>query len=305
MSASAGCAPIVLFAYSRLEHLRRTVESLLKNEEASKTILYVFCDSPRYEFQRAQVDAVRAYVSSIEGFGSVVQINRTENLGLAKSIISGVTQILQVHDRVIVMEDDLCVSPHFLRYMNDGLNVYRDDEGVVSIHGYTFPVPERLPETFFIRGADCWGWATWRRAWSIFEPDGRLLLERLSSEGLLRAFDLYGAYPYTRMLSRQIEGKNDSWAVRWHASCFLENKLTLYPGLSLVDNIGADDSGTHCSATSEFRQMVSDRSISVSRIEIREDPGSAEAFRKFLARHTSIWARVVRLVRRYLSRLSV
>jgi len=126
------------------------------------------------------------------------------------------------------------------------LELYRDDQEVASIHGHSYPVGEDLPETFFIRGSDCWGWATWSRAWKHFQPDGRLLLEQLQRRGECREFDFGGSFPYVRMLKEQILGKNDSWAIRWYASAFLAGMLTLYPAKSLVANIGFDGSGEHC-----------------------------------------------------------
>lgn len=298
MSAVDRLAPVVLFAYARLDHLRQTVDSLRVNREADSTSLYIFCDGPKHEGHKSQTDAVRAYVDSIDGFASVTRIYRDHNLGLARSIISGVTEILSAHDSVIVMEDDLVVSPYFLKFMNDGLQQYRNQERVASIHGYCFPVPETLPETFFLRGADCWGWATWSRAWRHFEPDGQRLLDALRRERLTRAFDMGGAYPYMKMLANQVAGRNDSWAVRWHASCFLDNMLTLYPGRSLVNNIGTDDSGTHCATTDDFDQVVTAVPVNVLPIEIQESVVARDSFARFLGQHTAITARAKRVITR-------
>ena len=303
MSAVGSFAPVVLFAYARLDHLRQTVDSLRTNRESGSTPLYVFCDGPRHEGHKAQTDAVRAYVDSIDGFASVTRVYRDKNLGLAKSIISGVSEILSKHESVIVMEDDLVVSPYFLQFMNEGLQLYRDEDRVASIHGYSFPVLDQLPETFFLRGADCWGWATWARAWRHFEPDGKKLLDALREQKLTREFDLGGAYPYTRMLANQVAGKNDSWAVRWHASCYLKNMLTLYPGRSLVNNIGTDDSGTHCATTDDFAQVVTRKPVHVERIAIEENEAAQNSFRRFLGGYTSFVSRAKRVLTRVLSRL--
>ena len=144
-----------------------------------------------------------------------------------------------------MLEDDLLTSPYFLDFMNEGLSIYEEDEKVISIHGYVYPISEKLPETFFLRGADCWGWATWKRGWDLFEPDGGLLLNKLEESKQTEEFDFNRSYPYTQMLKDQINGKTNSWAVRWYASAFLQNKYTLYPGKSLVSNIGGDGSGTN------------------------------------------------------------
>lgn len=294
MSEALVHAPVALFAYARQDHLRLTVESLLHNPECSSTPLYVFCDGPRNAGAKEQTDAVRAYVDTIQGFASVTRIYRDSNRGLAQSIITGVGEVVARHGCVIVMEDDLVVSPHFLAYMNQGLQIYRDEQQVASIHGYSYPVEEALPETFFLRGADCWGWATWARAWQHFEPDGQKLLSALRAQKLTRAFDMGGAYPFTRMLSNQIKGKNNSWAVRWHASCFLANMLTLYPGKSLVNNIGMDGSGTHCAPTDAFAHLLGTEPIHLSPIDLQEDLAALRAFARFLGRQSAPLARVSR-----------
>ena len=257
-------APVALFVYNRPAHTRRTIETLAANPLADRTPLFVFSDGARNPAASSSVDQVRELVRAMRGFASLQLVERERNFGLARSIIGGVSQVLGSHGSVIVVEDDLLLSPHFLRYMNDGLAVYADEERIASIHGYRYPGTEPLPETFFLRGADCWGWATWSRAWRHFEPDGALLLARLCERGLTLDFDLDGSFPYTRMLEDQIAGRNDSWAIRWHASCFLADKLTLYPGRSLVHNIGNDASGTHSARSGMYRQQVTLEPIAVT-----------------------------------------
>jgi hypothetical protein len=238
-------APVALFAYRRPDHLGRTIEALLACSGADRTALTVFSDGAKGPADQSLVGEVRAMLARIDGFASVRVIERPANVGLARNVIAGVTQILQESERVIVLEDDMVVSPDFLTYMNDALEMYAEDSRVVSIHGYVYPTQELLPDYFFLRGADCWGWATWRRGWSVFDPDGSALLERLERAGSTDDFDFGGAFGYTQMLRDQVAGRVDSWAVRWYASAFLAGALTLYPGESLVENIGLDGSGTN------------------------------------------------------------
>lgn len=266
-------APIALFAYMRPDHLATTVHTLAANPEATNTHLTVFCDAAKKPEHQPGVDAVRQFVASIVGFASVTVVERARNWGLAASIIDGVTRIVGEQGRVIVIEDDMMLSHNFLRYMNDALDLYANDEKVASIHGYCYPVTGVLPETFFLRGADCWGWATWRRAWQHFRPDGSALLAELESRGLVNEFDMDSQYGFTQMLRDQIAGRNNSWAIRWHASCFLDGRLTLYPGRSLVHNIGNDGSGTHSKHTKIYAQTLSNVPIAITRqptIESRE-----------------------------------
>lgn len=275
------CSPVVLFVYNRIDHTRRTVNALLSNILANDTDLIIFSDAARSLNQETSVNEVRAYLQSIKGFRSVAIHHRPYNFGLAKSIINGVTQILAVHERIIVLEDDMVTSPYFLTYMNDALDKYADDDKVISIHGYVYPVERCLPEAFFLPGADCWGWATWSRGWAYFNSDGQFLLDELKRRKLIRAFDYNGACLFSKMLEGQIKRENDSWAVRWYASAFLANKLTLYPGRSLVHNIGNDNSGTHCGVSADFDANLSSTSITLSKINIEASQESRLAFENF------------------------
>lgn len=274
-------APIALFAYNRPSHLQRTLESLAANDLAASSDLTVYSDGPRSNAHRDAVAGVREYLRTVSGFRSITVVERSENLGLARSIIAGVTEIVNRFGRIIVLEDDMITSPHFLRYMNEALDLYESEERVASVHGYVYPVAERLPETFFLRGADCWGWATWQRAWDLFEPDGRKLLAGLRQQGLLHRFDYNGTHGYARMLKDQIAGRNDSWAVRWYASALLSDRLTLYPGRSLVRNIGTDESGTHCDDTKVYETEVADVPLFLEKIPMEESPAALRAFEEY------------------------
>ncbi len=281
---ASGGAPVALFAYARLDHLRRTVESLSQNSGAANSDLIVFSDAARNETDAPAVNAVRDYLQQIDGFRSVDIIERDRNLGLAGSIIDGVSRVLQTSPSVIVLEDDMVTSPHFLRFMNEGLARFESDDRVASIHGYVYPVRDALPEAFFLPGGDCWGWATWRRAWSYFDEDGAGLLAALERQGLLDYFDYWGSFPYVDMLKAQVRGEADSWAIRWYAALLLAGKLTLYPGRSLVDNIGNDRSGTHASDNDAFAARLSDEPIRLEGIPVEPDERARRAFATFLRR---------------------
>ena len=274
-------APIVLFVYNRPAHTSRTVEALLKNELAGVSDLIIYSDAPTRPEAADAVREVREYIRSIAGFRSVSIVERETNFGLARSIIDGVTAIVNKYGRIIVLEDDMVTSPYYLAYMNEALEKYADDDSVVSIHGYVYPVAQPLPEAFFLPGADCCGWATWSRGWACFNGKGQFLLDELNRRNLIRAFDFNGAYPFSKMLEGQIKGTNDSWAVRWYASTFLAGKLPLYPGRSLVHNIGNDNSGTHCGVTASLDADLSKTPISLNAIKVEPSQEGRQAFERF------------------------
>ncbi|MEO6001395.1 MAG: hypothetical protein ABIN89_31375 [Chitinophagaceae bacterium] len=240
--------PIILFVYNRPEHTKKTLDALAANHLAAESELFIYVDGLKSGAQIKDIQKtqeVKKLAEAENRFKKTTIIASDFNKGLASSIIDGVTKTLVTNDRVIVLEDDLETSEYFLHFMNDTLAFYQEDNEVACISGYIYPVDEKLPETFFLRGADCWGWATWKRAWDLFEPDGKYLLDQLTKKKLLYDFNFFDSYPYSKMLKDQIAGKNNSWAVRWYASAYLHEKLTLYPSTSFVRNIGIDGSGTH------------------------------------------------------------
>jgi len=271
-------APIILFTYNRPNHTQQTIEALQKNELAAASELFIYSDAAKDENAKPQVDALRNYLHSIKGFKNVTLIERDTNYGLARNIIEGVGDIVSRYGRVIVLEDDIVPSLYFLRYMNDGLEFYKDEEKVISIHAYLPPVKPTIRENFFLKGADCWGWATWKRGWDHFEADGQKLLDALLEKKLAYEFDLDRAYPFTRMLIDQIKGKNNSWAIRWQASAFVDNKLTLYPKKSLVQNIGNDGSGIHCNVSNEYDVQVAQEQVPVHSIPVEVNKVARRAF---------------------------
>lgn len=294
-------APILLFVYNRPAHTRRLVESLLRNAEAAGSSLFIYSDAPRDESVRPAVDEVRRYVRSIRGFDRVEVVERTENWGLARSIIDGVSTALQRFDRVIVLEDDLVLSPYFLRFMNEALETYKDEPRVGHIQACDFTQDPSLPDTFLIKWTGSWGWATWRRAWKHFNPDGQALLDELERRRLTHTFDFDGAYRYTRMLRRQVEGKNNSWAIRWNASLFLADILSLNVGRSLVQNTGFDGSGTHCGGGGLYASTLWMKPLPVVRISPAvENPSARHAIARYYRRHFGFWAKAVRRIKRTL-----
>ncbi len=278
-------APVVLFVYNRPDHTRRTVEALKKNLLSSQSDLYIFSDAPKKIEAAEAVREVRKYLKSINGFRSVHIVERDKNWGLANSIIDGVTRLCNEYGRVIVLEDDLITSPFFLNYMNDALDVYQDEEKVMHVSGYMFPVesPEKLPTTFFYRASTCWGWGTWKRSWDNFEVNADLLLENIRSRNQEREFDVNNTMKFMAMLKSQSMGALDSWAILWYAKVFLKNGLCLHPAISLVDNIGLDGSGIHCDSSEVYASdLLNARLTRVDKLqEITESPEGLAAIEKF------------------------
>ena len=239
-------APIAIFTYNRLDYLKILINSLKKNTLSRKSIIFIFSDGWKSNHDKEDVLKVRKYISKISGFKKISIVLRSNNFGLSKNIIDGINFILKSNKKIIVLEDDLKLSKYFIKYINDALKIYSNEKKAASIHGWSFPInfKKGTNDYFFIRGADCWGWGTWRRAWKKFNPDGKDLLKKIKQENLIHLFNFNSSFNYLKMLENQINKKNNSWAIRWYASAFLENMYTLYPRVSLVQNIGTNN-GTH------------------------------------------------------------
>lgn len=294
-------APILLFVYNRPDHLKQLIASLQANAEAPQSMLFIYTDAARNKADEEQVNKVREVIRHIDGFASIEVIERATNWGLARNIIGGVTEQIRHYGRVIVLEDDLVVAPYFLRFMNDALEAYKDEPQVGHIQACDFTQDASLPDTFLIKFTGSWGWATWERAWQHFNPDGQALLNELESRRLTRRFDFNGNYRFTRMLRRQVQGKNNSWAIRWNASLFLKDILSLNVGRSLVQNNGFDGSGTHCGGGNLYSSQLWMQPLPVQKITpICENEAARAAFARYYHRTNGFWAKVIRRIKRTL-----
>lgn len=240
-------APIAFFAYKRPEHTLKSLQSLAQNPEASQSQLFIFCEGPKKPDDWGLVNQVRQVIRQRLWCKEVHIVEKETNLGCANSIIQGITEVCDRFGRVIVIEDDLILSPYFLHYMNSALDLYADEPRVMQISGHMFAV-ELKPETdaIFLPFTTSWGWATWQRVWKNFDPEMSGYETLRKDRKLRHQFDLNGSYPYFSMIEAQLKGEIDAWCIRWYLSIFMKQGLTLYPVRSLVHNIGFDGSGTHC-----------------------------------------------------------
>ena len=307
-------APIALFIYNRPEHSRRTIEALQRCPEFKESPVFVFSDGPRKAANEPDVLKARAVArTALEGHANFSEA--PTNRGLARSIISGVSRLCEEFGRVIVVEDDLVVSPQFLTYMNAALDRYSQDERIMQISGYMFPITAFSDRTdaFFLPFTTSWGWATWARAWKHFDATANGW-ERLEQDASLRhRFNLHGSFDYFHMLKLQLAGAIDSWAIRWYWSVFIRDGFVLYPPKSLVQNTGFDGSGTHGWRTARNFDSNEERSVTIPElpktlminrqafVEVQQvlrhaRGGSARRVLRFFARHARKFAKAAGLM---------
>lgn len=246
-------APVVLFCYNRADKLESCLYSLEKNTLVKETDLILFADGPKNADDRKKVEQVRCFINQYQGksnFNSVKVISQSKNLGLANSIISGVSMVINEYKKVIVVEDDLMVSDDFLLYMNQALDYYEGLKEYGSVSGYTYPLPELKEygkDIYATRKGECWGWGTWIDRWREVDWAISDFSSYLHDRKKRKAFDAVEK-GLDRMLILQQEGKIDSWAVRWCYHLFTHHLLTVYPRVSKTQNMGFDGSGTNCEA---------------------------------------------------------
>lgn len=257
-------APVCLFTYNRLDETKKTIAALQKNFLASETDVFIFSDYPKKSSGMNAVTEVRTYIKSVTGFKSVTVIERDENYGLAKSIITGVSQVINEFGSVIVLEDDLLTSQNFLNFMNDSLKQYKENEKVWSISGFCLEVKPKGSiasehDAFFWGRAHSWGWATWENRWATVDWDIEGWSEFKKDREQISKFNQYGSDLFN-MLKKSMSGKINSWYIRFAYNQFKQNKLTVYPFTSKVINIGFMDSATHCD-TYNRNKVIFDNSL--------------------------------------------
>ncbi|MBB6461214.1 glycosyltransferase family protein [Flammeovirga kamogawensis] len=246
-------APIIVFSYNRSTHTQKVLEALKKNTLFNESPLYLFCDGLKENASEVDRNEHKRIVDIIHNEDNWTKdttvVVQSQNLGLAKSIVQGVSKVIKKHGSAIILEDDIIVTSGFLAYMNDALQVYKDDPSVMHVNAYLpkspFQKNKFTNSTFFSSHMSCWGWATWESSWNKFTSDSKQLFKEIEEKDLLSKIDLNGSFIGLEQLQNNIDGKISTWAIKWLATILINNGLCLNPSLSLVQNIGMDGSGVN------------------------------------------------------------
>lgn len=252
-------APVVFFCYNRPDHTREVLESLSRNKFATESMLHIYIDGPRVDASPeaiASIEQVKEVVREKKWCKEVFIVESDVNKGLIKSIIGGVTQVVNKYGKVIVLEDDILTSPGFLEFMNNALDFYEETDQVMHISGFSREDLRDITgqeSTYFYYHTSCWGWATWKRAWDKFVPDPMAIWKAAKAKGNIKRLNMDHTFEFFWGLKAVAKGKLRSWNAMWHATVFLNDGLCLHPGRSLVSNIGHDGSGTNCVPGDQFK----------------------------------------------------
>ncbi len=273
-------APIILFVYNRPWHTKQTLEALMLNDYADQSTLYIYCDGPKFDASQENlksIEEVRTVIREKKWCKEVIIIERECNLGLAANIIAGVTEIVNKHGKIIVLEDDIKIEKGFLKYMNQSLNFFENNKIVFHINGFNNETNLQflLRKSYFLKFMSCWGWATWKDRWDKIILDHNHFYELLmDSSETLSDYNYDNILNFHKQLEMNINNEIKTWAILWFSTVYFNKGLCLTPKFSFVNNIGMDGTGVHCGANSNYNKSYSKNNVIpknyLKRINIKE-----------------------------------
>lgn len=298
-------APVIVFAYNRPDHLRKTLTWLGQNELADQSTLYVYCDGPKpnaSDEQLVKVENARKVAHAlaiVPIFKEVHIIEREENLGLGTSVISGVTEIINKHGRAIVLEDDLETSPYFLSYMNKCLDHYEARKSVFSISGLSRPHPERFypkdyPYDVYVSLTHHpTGWATWADRWNQVDWSAEAYNMIMDYQPMIDAYRRVEYGEPEAMIQILISGKN-LWSAKFTLAHFVNHAVSICPIVSYINHIGWDAEATNATGSNQwnFERLADNANIRFLDV-LYEDSRIINAWYSFsMPQRRSLWGRI-------------
>jgi glycosyltransferase involved in cell wall biosynthesis len=272
--------PVALIVYNRPKH---TYEVLRALKEHNIKNLYIFSDAPRNQEDAEKVSVIRKLCRTIDWTEPKI-IERPENIGLARNIVSAVDLVFQEHDRLILLEDDCVPQRYFFDFMRTCLAKYQENDKIFGVSGYTVQIPEHILQqwpydAYFYPRIGSWGWATWERAWRLREKDLRTACNKARQMNI----DICrGGNDILKMIDSFLAGSlKDVWTLNWVITVYLNNGYYVYPTAAHVDNIGMDGSGVHIGKTDKFNTKMANCSPMRFSDKIIVNPEIYNNFRKF------------------------
>ena len=306
-------APIIVFCYNRPEHLEQTLDALSRNELADQSILYIYCDGPKEgasDEMRQKIADVRLVARKRQWCKEVHVVEAEKNKGLANSIIGGVTDVINKHGKVFVLEDDLVSSPHMLKFVNKALDFYEDYAGVFSISVNRPPlskmeIPEDYPyDVFACLRSYSTGWGTWKDRWEKVDWSMDEFDRCKQNPDMLRALCRLGE-DFPPMMQMQEDGKIDSWAVCFSFAHFKHHAVAILPCRSYVTNIGFDGTGTHSGTVAYTYENDLSQSVVNPRMldMVYEDDRIINAFySSYYSKSRPFWQKAINYIARKLGK---
>jgi hypothetical protein len=250
---------LCVVAYRRSEKLRQVLRQVAYYKKPEESVM-IFCDGARGTGDADDVAQTQEVARQFDKINEARVVASPVNLGLARNVTGAVTSGLSELDACIVLEDDLVMAPGYLDFMRWALQNARDEQEIMHVSGYSLPgVQEASGRTYTLPIISSWGWGTWRDRWkqNLSLADAKPHWEKIEAEGRVNEFDFHCRSKFSTMIRDRFIGKNNSWAILWYLSVFLNRGRSLYPGCSLVQNQGFDGSGENCGSFDMFPGFVS------------------------------------------------
>lgn len=239
--------PILVIIFNRSDFAQR-VYTMLETVQPAR--LYVISDGARNPEEETEVLKSRRIFQHIKWDCEVHYNFSDTNLGLFKRISEGITWAFENEEQLIILEDDCIPNPDFFRYCENMLSIYKNEPRIMTINGCNLnpAITSKLEFPFFFsRYANSWGWATWKRAWKLFDKNLDGLSDPQANENFSK--DLPSSkrsrYYWLFMLNRVKNKHIDSWAYRWMFSLWVNKGLAVVPRTNLIQNIGNDNRSTN------------------------------------------------------------
>lgn len=241
------CAVLFLI-FNRPETTQQVFESI---RAARPPRLYVAADGPRSgrEGEVERCNEVRRIATNIDWPCDVKTLFRDSNLGCRLAVSSGIDWFFEQEEEGIILEDDCLPDPTFYRFCQDLLQKYRNDPRVAMVAGTNFNnslTPSSEHSYFFSNLVQIWGWATWRRAWQLYDCDMKQWKDFYERDGLKQLGINKSIIDYvTPSFKRLANNEIDTWDYQW-SFCVLSNAMyTAVPNVNLIKNMGFGNDATH------------------------------------------------------------
>lgn len=237
---------IAVFCYKRAAKLKTSMEALLQNPECASMDIIFFCDGYKGEHDKAGVEATRAYIDALSGFRTITKHYRERNFSTGLNFRTGITYLCNTYDRFIVVEDDLVVTPNYVRYLLDALDFYKEEQSVFCVTGFAFPleVGNYHYDTIIHKRFCSYGWGSWSNRVRKITWDSEELTKLMQEPNFKKRLDKEGLDLY-RMLKKQVSGAISTWDIQMQVHVSENNMKVVYPIISKTHNIGFDNESTN------------------------------------------------------------
>jgi hypothetical protein len=265
---------VVFLIFNRPDTTQKVFE-LIRKAKPPQLLVVADGHRPQRAGEAALCSATREIIEQVDWQCEVLKNYSDTNLGCARGVASGLDWAFNKVEKAIILEDDCLPHPSFFRFCEELLDRYQDDERIMSIAGTNFQFGRQRSEySYYYSGFhDCWGWATWRRAWQYFDFDLKLWPQLKEENFLKDKLSHHRAVKYWNdIFKKTSEGEINSWFYRWLFACWNQSGLSIMPEVNLVSNIGFSDATATNTSTKAENSPYANMEITEMSFPLRHPP---------------------------------